>query len=76
MNVIPYQLYDEVEMKRPHPCFARSKRFQIVRVGADIKIMCLGCGNVMMIDRDKFNGKIKKVLTHHEAPLVPGSENK
>ena len=71
MTVIPYELYDEVEMKRPHPCFAHSKRFQIVRVGADIKIMCLGCGNVMMIDRDKFNGKIKKVLVHHEGPIVP-----
>lgn len=67
-----YQLYDEVEMKRAHPCFARSKRFQIIRVGADIKIMCLGCGNVMMIDRDKFNGKIKKVICSHEGPLVPG----
>ena len=71
MTVIPYELYDEVEMKRPHPCFAHSKRFQIVRVGADIKIMCLGCGNVMMIDRDKFNGKIKKVLVHHEGSIVP-----
>ena len=71
MTVIPYELYDEVEMKRPHPCFAHSKRFQIVRVGADMKIMCLGCGNVMMIDRDKFNGKIKKVLVHHEGPIVP-----
>ncbi len=70
MEVIQYALYDEVEMKRPHPCHARSKTFQIVRVGADIKIMCLGCGNVMMIDRDKFNGKIKKVIAHHEGPLV------
>lgn len=76
MTIIPYKLYDEVEMKRPHPCSSRSKRFQIVRVGADIKIMCMGCGNVMMIDRDKFNGKIKKVIVSHEGPLVPGSENR
>ncbi len=68
--VIEYQLYDIVEMKRPHPCFAHSKQFQIVRVGADIKIMCLGCGNVMMIDRDKFNSKIKKVIEHRERPLT------
>ena len=75
MTLIDYKLYDEVEIKRPHPCFAHSKRFQIVRVGADIKIMCLGCGNVMMIDRDKFNGKIKKVLVHHEGPIVPGRKD-
>jgi len=62
-------LYDEVEMKRPHPCVSKSKRFQIVRLGADIKIKCLGCGNVIMIDRDAFNGKIKKVIAHHEGPI-------
>ena len=37
--VIPYDLYDEVEMKKPHPCVGRSKRFQIVRLGADIKVI-------------------------------------
>lgn len=74
--VIPaYVLYDEVEMKKPHPCAARSKRFQIVRVGADIKIRCLGCGNLIMLDRDEFNGKIRKVLAHHEGPLeIPGTK--
>ncbi len=69
--VIPaYGLYDEVEMKKPHPCAFKSKRFQIVRVGADIKIRCLGCGNVIMIDRGQFNGKIRKVIAHHEGPML------
>jgi hypothetical protein len=28
-----------------------------------------------MIDRDGFNGKIKKVLAHHEGPLeIPGTK--
>ncbi len=68
--VIPdYHLFDVVEMKRPHPCKARCKQFQITRVGADIKIMCLGCGNVIMIDRDKFNLRIKKVLRSEEKIL-------
>ncbi|MCI2111793.1 MAG: DUF951 domain-containing protein [Bacilli bacterium] len=64
-----YTLFDEVEMKRPHPCSSRSKRFQIVRLGADIKIRCLGCGNVLMIDRDAFNHKLKRIVAHHEGPL-------
>ena len=64
-----YELYDEVQMKKPHPCAARSKRFQIVRVGADIKIKCLGCGNVIMLDRDAFNHRIFKVLAHHDGPI-------
>ncbi len=71
MEILDYALFDEIEMKKPHPCAARSKRFQIVRVGADIKIQCLGCGSVLMIDRAAFNTKIKKVLAHHDKPLVP-----
>lgn len=70
MDVSSIKLYDEVEMKRPHPCSSRSKRFQVIRLGADVKILCLGCGNVIMLDRDKFNTKIKKVIAHHDAPLI------
>ena len=70
MDVSSIKLYDEVEMKRPHPCSSRSKRFQVIRLGADVKILCLGCGNVIMLDRDKFNSKIKKVIAHNDAPLI------
>ena len=70
MSLVPtYELYDVVEMKRPHPCFSKSKRFQIVRVGADIKIKCLGCGNIIMMDRDAFNHRIARVLASHEGPI-------
>lgn len=70
MDVSSIKLYDEVEMNRPHPCSSRSKRFQVIRLGADVKILCLGCGNVIMLDRDKFNSKIKKVIAHHDAPVI------
>ncbi len=63
-------LYDEVEMKRPHPCASHCKRFQLVRLGADVKIRCLGCGNVIMMDRDAFNKRLKKVVAHHSEPLM------
>lgn len=67
--VTDYQLYDIVEMKKPHPCDKRSKKFQIVRVGADIKIKCLGCGRVIMLDRADFNERIQKVISHETSPL-------
>lgn len=66
MKDLNYALYDIVEMKKEHPCKARSKRFQIVRVGADIKIKCLGCGNTIMLSRDSFNKSFKKVIEHKE----------
>lgn len=75
MNIIKYGLFDEVLMKKKHPCEKGTNRFQIVRVGADIKIKCLACGRIMMIDRDAFNSKIKKVIASHEGPIKLDGEN-
>jgi hypothetical protein len=61
--MVKYQLDDIVIMKKPHPCSSRSIRFKIIRLGADIKIRCLGCGNVLMMTRDHFNQKLKVVET-------------
>ncbi len=62
MKTFDYQLGDIVEMKKPHPCASHSKLFEIVRVGADLKIKCLGCGNIIIISRDNFNKRFKKVI--------------
>lgn len=62
MKTFDYELGDIVEMKKPHPCTSHSKLFEIVRVGADLKIKCLGCGNVIIISRDNFNKRFKKVI--------------
>ncbi|MFA5480761.1 MAG: DUF951 domain-containing protein [Bacilli bacterium] len=70
MQVLEYQLFDIVEMKKEHPCVTRTKKFQIVRVGADIKIMCLGCGNIIMMSRYDFNKRLKKVLNHETSQLA------
>lgn len=56
-------------MKKPHPCVHRSKVFQIVRVGADVKIQCQGCGNIIMLDRASFNQRFKKLISHEEKQL-------
>ena len=39
-----YKLGDIVIMKKEHPC--KTNIFQIIRVGADIKIKCLNSGNM------------------------------
>lgn len=66
MVVPEYSLFDTVEMKKAHPCSAHTKLFQIIRVGADIKIKCLGCGNVIMMDRASFNTRIRKIIQKNE----------
>ena len=57
-----YDLGSIVEMKKPHPCSTRTKQFEVVRVGADIKIKCSGCGAIIMLPRHVFNQNIKKVI--------------
>lgn len=55
-----YKLNDLVEMKKPHPC--GTNKWQIIRVGADIKIQCTGCGHIVMMTRHNFDKRLKKVL--------------
>ena len=59
-----YALNDIVEMKKPHPCGVN--RWQIIRVGADIKIECTGCGHIVMMSCYDFNKRLKKVLERAE----------
>ncbi|MFD1319209.1 DUF951 domain-containing protein [Loigolactobacillus zhaoyuanensis] len=55
-----FDLNDIVEMKKPHACGAN--RWQIIRVGADIKIQCTQCQHIVMMSRRDFTRKLKKVL--------------
>ena len=60
MNDKEYSIGTIVEMKKGHPCGANN--WEIVRLGADIKIKCINCGRVVMIPRIEFNKKIKKIV--------------
>ena len=53
-KVVEYDLNDIVEMKKEHPCH-KSKLWTIIRMGADIKIKCQGCGAVIMFPRHEFD---------------------
>lgn len=61
-----YDLNDIVEMKKQHPC-KKSNHWKIIRMGADIKIKCLGCGSAIMFDRSEFEKKLKRVVQKAEA---------
>lgn len=59
-----YKLGDKVIMKKPHAC--QYNEWIITRNGADIKIKCIFCNREVMIDRIKFEKKLKKVITGNE----------
>lgn len=56
-----YKLGSKVIMKKEHPCGANE--WEVIRLGADIKIKCLNCGRCIMLPRIDFNKKLKKVIS-------------
>ena len=65
------RLQDVVQTRKKHPC--GSDEWTVIRVGADIKIRCHGCGRIVMLDRDSFLRRRKAVLSRGEAPAPPDS---
>ncbi|ADK17281.1 MULTISPECIES: DUF951 domain-containing protein [Clostridium] len=55
-----YYIGDVVEMKKGHPC--GSNEWEVIRLGADIKIKCCGCGRIVMLPRNKFEKSVKKII--------------
>ena len=50
---------DVLTMKKAHPCGA--KDWQVLRVGADFRLKCLGCGREVMGERLKFEKNVRKI---------------
>lgn len=55
-----FNLGDIVLMKKQHPC--GSSEWEIIRLGADIKIKCVGCGRLVMLPRCQFQKGVKKIV--------------
>ncbi|WP_294837069.1 DUF951 domain-containing protein [Eubacterium sp.] len=58
------QIGDVLTVKKPHPC--GSKEFEVLRVGADFKIKCLGCGHLVTVARSKIEKNIRNVKRNEE----------
>lgn len=64
MNI---QVGDQVRLKKQHPC--GSNWWEVLRIGADLKIKCMGCGHLVMLPRvtiEKNIKEIKKILEKDE----------
>jgi hypothetical protein len=60
MMPMDLNLNEIVELKKEHPC--GSKRWKILRTGADFRIQCTVCGHKVMVTRTKLEKSIKKVI--------------
>lgn len=63
MEIPKLYINDILTLKKSHPCGGSS--FKILRLGSDVKILCLKCNHDMSIDRVKLEKSIKKII-HEE----------
>lgn len=53
-----YKIGDIVETKKVHPC--GSNKWELIRIGVDFKLKCVGCGHIVTLQRPKALKIIKK----------------
>lgn len=60
MTVLKLLIGDVIRTRKAHPC--GSDRWEIVRLGADIGIRCVGCGRYVLMARAKLERRIKEFV--------------
>ena len=54
-----YEVGDIVKLKKKHPC--GSFEWEILRVGADFRLKCLGCEHQVMMERKLVEKSVKEI---------------
>jgi hypothetical protein len=57
------KLDDVISLRKKHPC--GSNEWQVLQVGIDIRIKCLGCQRQILLDRLILERKIKAVISRN-----------
>lgn len=53
-----YQINDEIIFKKSHAC--GSNVWKVIKVGADIRLECLGCGRKIALLPSEIDKRLKK----------------
>ena len=53
------EIGDVLNMKKSHPC--GSSQWEVLRVGADFRLKCMGCGHQIMIKRTIVEKNTKSI---------------
>ena len=56
MNI---QVGNIVKLKKQHPC--GSKEWEVLRIGADFRLKCCGCGHQIMIARPALEINVREI---------------
>jgi len=64
MEILPVQIGDYVTLRKPHACGAN--RWQVVRLGADVGLVCTHCNRRILLPRDEFERRLRWRLPGEE----------
>ena len=56
---IIFEVGDTVRLKKPHPC--GSKEWEVLRVCADFRLKCAGCGHQVMVARKLVEKNVRGI---------------
>lgn len=63
---VEVHLGDRVRLRKKHPC--GSDEWDVVRLGADIGLVCCGCRRHVLMPRGTFNKRLKVIVTPAPKP--------
>jgi hypothetical protein len=69
---IEIHLGDVVRLRKKHPC--GSFEWEVVRLGADIGLVCRGCRRRVLLSRGDFNKQLKTILSSTVPPSSDDGE--
>lgn len=59
MKILHFETGDILTTKKNHPC--GSNQMRVLRVGSDMRVVCLGCGRDMTLPRVRLEKAVRKI---------------
>lgn len=60
MDLLDLRMGDVIQMRRKHPCGAFE--WEVVRIGADVGLVCRGCGRRVLMERRTLRRRAKAFI--------------
>lgn len=56
-----YQIGDLLRLRKKHPC--GDDRWEVLKAGVDMRIKCVTCERIILIERVKLEKQVKQILS-------------
>lgn len=71
--IVKLAVGDVVRTRKAHPCGGDT--WEIIRLGADVRITCVTCGRSVLMDRVKLERRIRQFVKRASDGGAGGSES-